>query len=261
MPQFDTHEYVKNLGEELMPPPPVLGVPSGRGVRPTPAACPAALNAWLYHAIRAMRHGPRRPPLVVVEAALAHTVRNPTEAAYARSDLFERRRRLMDDGLCHRDEVTNCITISYNFSCSRFPSSYPSFAIRCPRALKTLCGRLEIVDRRDDHALIRRCGAPSPPPPLSPNDDRASASDAYAWPADRGTIEPKRRAGRSCISSDVRACSAAGAEPHATLDDAGTAETLLIQWQWWKYSPPSIMVLCIPMASNHIYVKYFSKTC
>ena len=33
----------------------------------------------------------------VVEAALAHTVQNPTEAAYARSDLFERRRRLMDD--------------------------------------------------------------------------------------------------------------------------------------------------------------------
>ena len=36
-------------------------------------------------------------PGEVVEAALAHTVRNPTEAAYARSDLFERRRRLMDD--------------------------------------------------------------------------------------------------------------------------------------------------------------------
>ena len=34
-------------------------------------------------------------PREVVEAALAHTVRNPTEAAYARSDLFERRRRLM----------------------------------------------------------------------------------------------------------------------------------------------------------------------
>ena len=29
-------------------------------------------------------------PREVVEAALAHTVRNPTEAAYARSDLFER---------------------------------------------------------------------------------------------------------------------------------------------------------------------------
>ena len=87
-----------------MPPPPVLGVPSGRGVRPTPAACPAALNAWLYHAIRAMRQGPRRPPLVVVEAALAHTVRNPTEAAYARSDLFERRRRLMDDWAAYLDE-------------------------------------------------------------------------------------------------------------------------------------------------------------
>ena len=36
-------------------------------------------------------------PREVVEAALAHTVENPTEAAYARSDLFERRRCLMDD--------------------------------------------------------------------------------------------------------------------------------------------------------------------
>ncbi len=36
-------------------------------------------------------------PREVVEAALAHTVQNPTEAAYARSDLFERRRRLMDE--------------------------------------------------------------------------------------------------------------------------------------------------------------------
>ena len=36
-------------------------------------------------------------PREMVEAALAHTVQNPTEAAYARSDLFERRRRLMDD--------------------------------------------------------------------------------------------------------------------------------------------------------------------
>ena len=36
-------------------------------------------------------------PREVIEAALAHVVRNQTEAAYARSDLFERRRRLMDD--------------------------------------------------------------------------------------------------------------------------------------------------------------------
>ena len=33
----------------------------------------------------------------VIEACLAHTVRDATVAAYARSDLFERRRRLMDD--------------------------------------------------------------------------------------------------------------------------------------------------------------------
>ncbi len=36
-------------------------------------------------------------PREVVEAALAHVVQNKDEAAYARSDLFQRRRRLMDD--------------------------------------------------------------------------------------------------------------------------------------------------------------------
>ena len=36
-------------------------------------------------------------PREVVEAALAHMVANQTEAAYARSDLFERRRCLMDE--------------------------------------------------------------------------------------------------------------------------------------------------------------------
>ena len=36
-------------------------------------------------------------PREVIEAALAHMVRNKVEAAYARSDLFERRRHLMDD--------------------------------------------------------------------------------------------------------------------------------------------------------------------
>ena len=36
-------------------------------------------------------------PREVVEAALAHMVENPVETAYARSDLFERWRRLMDD--------------------------------------------------------------------------------------------------------------------------------------------------------------------
>ncbi|MDE2972035.1 MAG: tyrosine-type recombinase/integrase [Acidobacteriota bacterium] len=36
-------------------------------------------------------------PREVIEAALAHVVQNKVEAAYARSDLFVRRRRLMDD--------------------------------------------------------------------------------------------------------------------------------------------------------------------
>ena len=60
------------------------------------------------HRIAAVPHGFRSSfrdwaaeetdhPREVVEAALAHVVRNPVEAAYMRSDLFERRRRLMDD--------------------------------------------------------------------------------------------------------------------------------------------------------------------
>ena len=44
-------------------------------------------------------------PREVVEAALAHVVRNKVEAAYARSDLFERRRRLMDDWAAYLQEV------------------------------------------------------------------------------------------------------------------------------------------------------------
>ena len=36
-------------------------------------------------------------PREVIEAALAYVVPNKVEAAYVRSDLFERRRRLMDD--------------------------------------------------------------------------------------------------------------------------------------------------------------------
>ena len=36
-------------------------------------------------------------PREVVEAALAHVVKNRVEAAYRRTDLFDRRRRLMDD--------------------------------------------------------------------------------------------------------------------------------------------------------------------
>ena len=42
-------------------------------------------------------------PRKVIEAALAHVVRNQTEAAYARSDLFDRRRQLMDDWMQYLD--------------------------------------------------------------------------------------------------------------------------------------------------------------
>ncbi len=42
-------------------------------------------------------------PREVIEAALAHVVPNKVEAAYARSDLFERRRLLMDDWAAYLD--------------------------------------------------------------------------------------------------------------------------------------------------------------
>ena len=42
-------------------------------------------------------------PREVVKAALAHVVRNQTEAAYARSDLFDRRRQLMNDWMQYLD--------------------------------------------------------------------------------------------------------------------------------------------------------------
>ena len=61
-----------------------------------------------HHRIAAVAHGFRSSfrdwaaeetdhPREVIEAALAHVVQNKVEAAYARSDLFERWRRLMDD--------------------------------------------------------------------------------------------------------------------------------------------------------------------
>ena len=65
-----------------------------------------------YHRIAAVTHGFRSSfrdwaaeqtnhPREVIEAALAHVVQNKVEAAYARSDLFERRRLLMDDWAEH----------------------------------------------------------------------------------------------------------------------------------------------------------------
>ncbi len=42
-------------------------------------------------------------PREVIEAVLAHVVSSKVEAAYARSDLFERRRRLIDDWAAYRE--------------------------------------------------------------------------------------------------------------------------------------------------------------
>ena len=74
-----------------------------------------------YYRIAAVAHGFRSSfrdwaaeetdhPREVIEAALAHVVQNKVEAGYARSDLFERRRRLMDDGAAYvASESIGCL--------------------------------------------------------------------------------------------------------------------------------------------------------
>ncbi len=82
-----------------------LVFPSARGKRINDTALSGLLRTL---EIPAVPHGFRSTfrdwaaeetnhPREVVEAALAHVVQNKVEAAYARSDLFERRRQLMDD--------------------------------------------------------------------------------------------------------------------------------------------------------------------
>ena len=81
----------------------VFPMRSGRAI--APSTLPKMLQ---YHEIAAVPHGFRSSfrdwaaektdhPREVIEAALAHVVQNKVEAAYARSDLFERRRLLMAD--------------------------------------------------------------------------------------------------------------------------------------------------------------------
>ena len=78
------------------------------GLRRNPIATTALSELLRELKIAAVPHGFRSSfrdwaaedtdhPREVVEAALAHVVQNKVEAAYRRTDLFDRRRRLMDD--------------------------------------------------------------------------------------------------------------------------------------------------------------------
>ena len=57
----------------------------------------AAVAPWVPVELRDWVAERTDHPREVIEAALAHVVPNKVEAAYARSDMFERRRLLMDD--------------------------------------------------------------------------------------------------------------------------------------------------------------------
>ena len=91
---------------------------AGGLVFPMRSGKPIAMSTlpWILrqHGVAAVPHGFRSSfrdwaaertdhPREVIEAALAHVVPNKVEAAYARSDLFERRRLLMDDWAAYLD--------------------------------------------------------------------------------------------------------------------------------------------------------------
>ncbi|WP_423929058.1 tyrosine-type recombinase/integrase [Candidatus Palauibacter sp.] len=88
------------------------------GVRGAPLGRTAIWHLLKVARIEAVPHGFRSSfrdwaaeetdhPREVAEAALAHKVRNQVEAAYRRTDLFERRRRLMTDWVVYLTERTS----------------------------------------------------------------------------------------------------------------------------------------------------------
>ena len=100
-------EAARTLGDDSGP----LVFPNGDG---TPLPEKKLRRLLQDRSIAAVPHGFRSTfrdwaaeetnhPREVVEAALAHMVQNKVEAAYARSDLFERRRRLMDEWAAYVD--------------------------------------------------------------------------------------------------------------------------------------------------------------
>ena len=106
MPGVEQH--VERGAQILIPPPRAIQCRGQHSrVRPSPGIAAEqieqhAVGERLGQAgrVRARLFRPRE----VIEAALAHVVQNKVEAAYARSDLFERRRRLMDDRAAYLEE-------------------------------------------------------------------------------------------------------------------------------------------------------------
>ena len=81
------------------------GVPDGA----TPDGSGRHYDAWVPLVFRDWGGGAHACPRTVCEAALAHTVRDKTEAAYRRTDLFEKRRGLMDAWAQYATTAPACI--------------------------------------------------------------------------------------------------------------------------------------------------------
>ena len=94
-------------------------------------------------------------PREVVEPALAHVVQNRVEAAYRRTDLFERRRVLMDDWAAYLDRLRAGGEIE--------PGTHRNEAFHIPTTpgIRNTNSRLDVSDSRS-RALPRSVLSVSP---------------------------------------------------------------------------------------------------
>ena len=76
---------------------------TGRGIPAVPHGFRSSFRDWAAEQTDA--------PNAVMEAALAHSVKNATEAAYSRTDLFERRRGLMEAWAAYLAEDSHTDTL------------------------------------------------------------------------------------------------------------------------------------------------------
>ena len=72
----------------------------------------AAVPHWFRSSFRDWAAEETDHPREVIEAALAHVVQNRVEAAYRRTDLFERRRRLMIDWEAYLPSESSALSVA-----------------------------------------------------------------------------------------------------------------------------------------------------
>ena len=94
-------------------------------------------------------------PREMIQAALAHVVRNRVEVAYARSDLFERRRVLMNDGARY---------LAQGIACPHQGKNRQALIQPAQQEVSIGTHGTDVESRHNDASA----GAGAAPPPLAP---------------------------------------------------------------------------------------------